>query len=114
MLRLAADAASIVLSAEFVGWGIWLLLAPDPDGGRHPAGVLLVTVGAVAGVACASACVHPTTALSTSFESRRANSARVSSEETTTTSAPVRRSRASSSSATPRKCLKTRFSMCRW
>jgi len=50
VLRLAADAASIVLSAGFVGWGIWLLLAPDPDGGRHPAGVLLVTVGAVAGV----------------------------------------------------------------
>jgi len=42
VLRLAADAASIVLSAGFVGWGIWLLLAPDPDGGRHPAGVLLV------------------------------------------------------------------------
>jgi hypothetical protein len=49
VLRLGADALSLVLSLLFVGWGLWLLVTSDPDGGRHPAGVLLVTVGVVVG-----------------------------------------------------------------
>jgi uncharacterized membrane protein YfcA len=49
VLRSGADALSLVLSLFFVGWGLWLLVTNDPDGGRHPAGVLLVTVGAVVG-----------------------------------------------------------------
>jgi hypothetical protein len=48
--RLAVDVASIVLSAVFLGWGVWLLLTPEPGSDRHKAGVALVTVGAVAGV----------------------------------------------------------------
>jgi len=33
-----------------VGWGLWLLATADPDGGRHPAGVFMVTVGIVIGL----------------------------------------------------------------
>jgi uncharacterized membrane protein YfcA len=49
VLRFGADALSLALSVVFVCWGIWLLVTNDPDGGRHPAGVLLLTVGAVVG-----------------------------------------------------------------
>lgn len=49
MLRLGADALSLVLSLLFVGWGLWLLVTNDPDGGRHPAGALLLTTGIVVG-----------------------------------------------------------------
>jgi hypothetical protein len=48
--RSGADALSLALSVAFVCWGVWLLVTNDYDGGRHPAGVLLVTVGAVVGI----------------------------------------------------------------
>jgi hypothetical protein len=49
VFRVGADALSLVLSVGFVCWGVWLLVTADPDGGRHPAGALLVTAGVVVG-----------------------------------------------------------------
>jgi len=48
--RLKTDAASLAISAVLVVWGVWLLLTSDPEGERHPTGVVLVVIGAVAGV----------------------------------------------------------------
>ena len=39
VLVLAAVGALVVV------WAIWLLFTPDPDGGRHPVGGVLLVVG---------------------------------------------------------------------
>lgn len=31
-------------------WGVWLLATDDPDGGRHPAGAVMVVVAVLFGV----------------------------------------------------------------
>jgi hypothetical protein len=31
-------------------WGAWLVVANDPDGGRHPAGAVMLVVAVVFGV----------------------------------------------------------------
>jgi hypothetical protein len=46
--RFKTDAVSVAISTVLVVWGVWLLLASDPEGERHPTGVALVVVGAVA------------------------------------------------------------------
>jgi hypothetical protein len=33
------------VGALVLGWAVWLLFTPDPDGGRHPVGGLLLVVG---------------------------------------------------------------------
>jgi hypothetical protein len=48
VLRLGADVATLVIGCGLVGWGIWLLLTADPDGGRHPMGVFMLVVGPLA------------------------------------------------------------------
>jgi uncharacterized membrane protein YfcA len=50
MSRFRTDAASLAIATVLVVWGVWLLLASDPEGERHPTGVVLVVIGAVAGV----------------------------------------------------------------
>jgi hypothetical protein len=57
VVRLGADVLSIVISTVLVGWGIWLLVTPDYDGGRHQAGVFMLAAGVVVGVwAALAAC----------------------------------------------------------
>jgi hypothetical protein len=36
--------------ALLVGWAVWLLTGDDPDGGRHPAGVVMLVVAVLLGV----------------------------------------------------------------
>jgi O-antigen/teichoic acid export membrane protein len=48
--RFKTDALSLAISTVLVVWGVWLLLASDPEGERHPTGAALVVIGAVAAV----------------------------------------------------------------
>ena len=44
----AVNVAVLGIGCGLIGWGIWLLLTADPDGGRHPMGVFMLVVGALA------------------------------------------------------------------
>jgi hypothetical protein len=50
VVRVVTDLVSVVISVALVAWGIWLLVTPDYDGGRHPAGVFMVSAGGVVGL----------------------------------------------------------------
>ena len=38
------------LIALLLGWAVWLLVTDDPDGGRHPAGTVMLVVAVLLGV----------------------------------------------------------------
>jgi hypothetical protein len=77
VVRLVADVVSVVVSSGLVAWGIWLLATPDPDGGRHPAGVVMLTAGVVVGVWAALGARRRVRQLRTPTSSRAATDRRL-------------------------------------
>jgi hypothetical protein len=46
--RIAA-AAFFAITGLLLVWGVWLLATRDPDGGRHPAGAIMLVVAVLCG-----------------------------------------------------------------
>jgi hypothetical protein len=56
-IRRTTTLVFLALDGLLLAWGIWLLATSDPDGGRHPAGVVMIAAAIVLAVAALSA-VH--------------------------------------------------------
>jgi hypothetical protein len=46
-MRIVLTLLTLALAGALGGWGIWLVTTPDPDGGRHPVGALMLGIAAV-------------------------------------------------------------------
>jgi len=45
-MRIVLTLLTLALAGALGGWGIWLVTTPDPDGGRHPVGALMLAIAA--------------------------------------------------------------------
>jgi hypothetical protein len=46
-MRILLTLMTLAFAGALGGWGLWLLTTPDPDGGRHPVGALMLAIAAV-------------------------------------------------------------------